>query len=80
MDLDEQMAQANQISTETLLTNQVSPTNSHIRADEAQRRTPEYASRKFRYHFALKQNPVDVTATLFYNDITKSTWVFVRPV
>ncbi len=35
---------------------------------------------KFRYHFSFKRNPVDVTVTLFYSDITKSIWVFVRPV
>src|SRR5581483_2639197 len=34
---------------------------------------------KFRYHFAFKQNPRDVTVTLFYSDITDSIWVFVRP-
>ncbi len=35
---------------------------------------------KFRYHFAFKQNPRDVTVTLFYSDKTASVWVFVRPV
>ena len=35
---------------------------------------------KFRYHFSFKKNPIDVTVTLFYSDITKSIWVFVRPV
>jgi len=35
---------------------------------------------KFSYHFAFRRNPTDVTVTLFYSDITKSVWVFVRPV
>jgi photoactive yellow protein len=35
---------------------------------------------KFRYHFSFKKNPMDVTVTLFYSDVTKSVWVFVRPV
>lgn len=35
---------------------------------------------KFRYHFAFKQNPRDVTVTLFYSDVTDSVWVFVEPV
>ena len=35
---------------------------------------------KFRYHFAFKQNPRDVTVTLFYSDITDTVWVFVKPV
>jgi photoactive yellow protein len=34
----------------------------------------------FRYHFAFKRNPIDVTVTLFYSPLTKSIWVFVRPV
>ncbi len=34
---------------------------------------------KFRYHFAFKQNPRDVTVTLMYSESTKSVWVFVRP-
>lgn len=34
----------------------------------------------FRYHFAFKKNPRDVTVTLFYSKITGSTWVFIRPV
>ncbi len=33
----------------------------------------------FRYHFAFKQNPRDVTVTLFYSGITDSVWVFVKP-
>ena len=35
---------------------------------------------KFRYHFAFKHNPMDVTITLFYSELTSSIWVFVRPV
>jgi photoactive yellow protein len=35
---------------------------------------------KFRYHFSFKKNPVDVTITLFYSDLTDSIWVFARPV
>jgi photoactive yellow protein len=35
---------------------------------------------KFRYHFSFKKNPRDVIVTLFYSDITDSTWVFIRPV
>jgi photoactive yellow protein len=35
---------------------------------------------KFRYHFSFKHHPVDVTVTLFYSDLTRSIWVFVRPV
>lgn len=34
---------------------------------------------KFRYHFAFKQNPRNVTITLFYSDRDKSVWVFVQP-
>jgi photoactive yellow protein len=34
---------------------------------------------EFRYHFAFKRNPIDVTVTLFYSPLTKSIWVFVRP-
>jgi photoactive yellow protein len=34
---------------------------------------------KFRYHFAFKQNPRDVTVTLFYSDTTHTVWVFVQP-
>jgi len=34
---------------------------------------------KFRHHFSFKHNPLDVTITLFYSDITNSIWVFVRP-
>lgn len=33
----------------------------------------------FRYHFAFRQNPRDVTVTLFYSSTTKTVWVFVRP-
>ena len=35
---------------------------------------------KFRYHYSFKHNPMDVTITLFYSDLTQSIWVFVRPV
>jgi photoactive yellow protein len=35
---------------------------------------------KFRYHFSFKKNPIDVTITLFYSDLTDSLWVFARPV
>lgn len=35
---------------------------------------------KFRYHYSFKRNPLDVTITLFYSDLTQSIWVFVRPV
>jgi photoactive yellow protein len=35
---------------------------------------------KFRYHFSFAKNPIDVTVTLFYSDLTDSIWVFVRPV
>ena len=34
---------------------------------------------KFYYHFAFKQDPRDVSVTLFYSDITDSVWVFVQP-
>ena len=33
----------------------------------------------FRYHFAFKQNPRDVTVTLFYSPTTDTVWVFVKP-
>ena len=33
----------------------------------------------FRYHFAFKQNPRDVTVTLFYSPMTDTVWVFVKP-
>ncbi len=35
---------------------------------------------KFNYHFAFKQDPRDVSITLFYSDITDSVWVFVQPI
>jgi photoactive yellow protein len=35
---------------------------------------------KFRYYFSFKKNPIDVTITLFYSDLTNSIWVFARPV
>ena len=34
---------------------------------------------KFRYHFPFKQKPRDVVVTLFYSDITRTVWAFVRP-
>ncbi|HEY6768662.1 MAG TPA: PAS domain-containing protein [Candidatus Sulfotelmatobacter sp.] len=34
---------------------------------------------KFRYHFAFKRKPRDVTVTLFYCDRNSSVWVFVQP-
>ena len=33
----------------------------------------------FRYHFAFKHNPCNVTITLLYSDVTRTVWVFVRP-
>jgi len=33
----------------------------------------------FRYHFAFRQNPRDVTVTLFYSPTTDTVWVFVKP-
>jgi photoactive yellow protein len=33
----------------------------------------------FRFHFAFKQNPRDVTVTLFYNERDKTIWVLVQP-
>jgi len=33
----------------------------------------------FRYHFAFRQNPRDVSVTLFYSPTTDSVWVFVKP-
>lgn len=33
----------------------------------------------FRFHFAFKDRPCDVTVTLFYNDRDKSVWVLVQP-
>jgi photoactive yellow protein len=35
---------------------------------------------KFRYHFSFKKDPIDVTITLFYSELTNSIWVFARPV
>ncbi len=35
---------------------------------------------KFRYRFAFKRGPRDVTVTLFYSDTTDTIWVFIRPV
>ena len=34
----------------------------------------------FRYHFAFKRNPRDVTVTLLYNAREKRTWVLVQPI
>jgi photoactive yellow protein len=33
----------------------------------------------FRFHFAFKRNPRDVTVTLFYNNRDKTIWVLVQP-
>ena len=33
----------------------------------------------FRYRFAFRQNPREVTVTLFYSGITDTVWVFVKP-
>jgi len=33
----------------------------------------------FRFHFAFKDRPCDVTVTLLYNDRDKSVWVLVQP-
>ena len=33
----------------------------------------------FRFHFAFKQRPCDVTVTLFYNSRDKTVWVIVQP-
>ena len=35
---------------------------------------------KFRYLFAFKKNPREVTVNLYYSELTGSTWVFIRPV
>jgi photoactive yellow protein len=35
---------------------------------------------KFRYHFSFKENPLDVTVTLFYSDRNRTVWVFVQPI
>jgi photoactive yellow protein len=142
MGFDQQIAQADQISTESLLTNPISLTNKRVHADKMTEeeldhlpfgaiqldtdgnilKYNDYESRlagvsksdaigrnffteiapctnvkefygrfkvgvekkmlheKFRYHFAFTRNPVDVTVTLFYSGITRSIWVFVRPV
>jgi len=140
MDFDQQIAQADLISTETLLTDPISVANRRVRADEMREeeldnlpfgaiqldtsgnvlKYSDFESRlaglkkenaigknfftevapctnvkefygrfkdgveqralheKFRYHFAFKRNPMDVTVTLFYSDISRSIWVFVR--
>jgi photoactive yellow protein len=33
----------------------------------------------FRYHFAFKNNPCNVTITLLYSEVADTFWVFVRP-
>jgi photoactive yellow protein len=33
----------------------------------------------FRFHFAFKENPRNVTVTLFYNERDKTVWVLVQP-
>src|SRR4051812_28920488 len=33
----------------------------------------------FRFHFAFKSRPCDVTVTLFYNDRDRTVWVLVQP-
>jgi photoactive yellow protein len=33
----------------------------------------------FRFHFAFKSHPRDVTVTLFYNSRDKTVWVLVQP-
>ena len=33
----------------------------------------------FRFHFAFKKRPCDVTVTLAYNDRDKTVWVLVQP-
>jgi photoactive yellow protein len=33
----------------------------------------------FRFHFAFRQRPCDVTVTLFYNNRDKTVWVLVQP-
>jgi photoactive yellow protein len=33
----------------------------------------------FRFHFAFKEKPRDVTVTLFYNERDKTVWVMVQP-
>jgi photoactive yellow protein len=35
---------------------------------------------QFQYHFSFKKNPMDVTVSLYYNELTDSTWIFIRPV
>ena len=34
----------------------------------------------FRYHFAFKHKPIDVSITLFYSSITNTVWVFAQPI
>jgi photoactive yellow protein len=33
----------------------------------------------FRFHFAFKESPCDVTVTLFYNKRDETVWVLVQP-
>jgi two-component system, chemotaxis family, sensor kinase Cph1 len=33
----------------------------------------------FRYHFAFRPNPRDVTVTLFYNQAEQIVWILVQP-
>jgi photoactive yellow protein len=33
----------------------------------------------FRFHFAFKRKPLDVTVSLFYNERDKTMWVLVQP-
>jgi photoactive yellow protein len=33
----------------------------------------------FRFHFAFKKDPRDVTVTLFYNQVDQTIWVLVQP-
>jgi photoactive yellow protein len=33
----------------------------------------------FRFHFAFKQDPRDVTVTLFYNPVDQTIWVLIQP-
>jgi photoactive yellow protein len=35
---------------------------------------------RFRYRFAFKKNPIDVTIRLFYSATDKNAWVLVEPV
>ena len=50
----------------------------HGRFKEGAARKKLYAT--FRYHFAFKKTPRDVSVVLYYSPITDSTWAFIRPV